>query len=674
MKNKPSFNVEDPCFAKVRGWIPYPARIVGKKMVSKKEKFSVVFFETNETGDMGLENLWPVTSETIKKFVNEKSLKKKDFKAAFEEMKKYRRIDEEVGVEDFLVNETSDEEGAYGEIPKEIEATTNEGDGVTSVEDFAKAIATAALVEGEEANVCEASNEEVNEAASEEDHMYGVDNVDATIEEVVRAATSEVAEIATAAPRETGEGKTAKKSAAKSKESKKSKSKQAPGPSTVKRKKTLRETEVDSNEAFTEKIIVDGDMFTCKRCPSFVTKVKLLARSHANSCGSKKKVGRKAKKLKCDDCDEEFTGRKNLVVHAKQFHSSPGYQCSVCRKEFQYRANYRKHLATHNSSNTVECPYCSKTFKFESYKERHVSRVHLKKLNGGQDGCKDGQDLKEAEHGRDDEVDIVIAQNEDKIGDSYYYQLESTFPNTEKVRSSSYQQFFSTTGLYCKEDWDDWNLISQMLNIPVTVDGSNDGIEIAVIQHGNGDETVLCAGSGVVSEYDFIREIVEELVNSTVDIHDGTVVGGIGGTDAELVANEGGVIEYALRNPAIDVFENELEHAIEEDEGHPLEDVPQSMCVPQSSKGQDVSPLPMIVCPHCGASGFRHSWFLQRHISQVHTGSVKCEICENLFIDKFRYLEHSSSCFYWCKKEGCSFHEKRKSRVESHMRKHDREF
>ena len=80
-----------------------------------------------------------------------------------------------------------------------------------------------------------------------------------------------------------------------------------------------------------------------------------------------------------------------------------------------------------------------------------------------------------------------------------------------------------------------------------------------------------------------------------------------------------------------------------------------------------------VKCSECGATGFKDGWYLKRHISQMHVGSVKCNICEIVFLDKFHYLQHSKTCFFWCKKAGCSFHDKRKARIESHERTHDRE-
>ena len=101
----------------------------------------------------------------------------------------------------------------------------------------------------------------------------------------------------------------------------------------------------------------------------------------------------------------------------------------------------------------------------------------------------------------------------------------------------------------------------------------------------------------------------------------------------------------------------------------------QSTSVCKESPNLEIDPnkSKMICCPHCGVSRFKRAWFLTRHISQMHLGSIKCGICDNVFLDKFHYLKHSKTCFYWCKMDGCSVHDKRKSRVESHERTHQRE-
>ena len=91
-----------------------------------------------------------------------------------------------------------------------------------------------------------------------------------------------------------------------------------------KKSKTLRESELDVNAAFVDKIeMKDDNIFHCKSCQVFVTSVKLLAKSHAQSCGTKKTVGRHGKKLSCNECGETFTGKANLIKHTRTSHVMP---------------------------------------------------------------------------------------------------------------------------------------------------------------------------------------------------------------------------------------------------------------------------------------------------------------------------------------------------------------
>lgn len=81
----------------------------------------------------------------------------------------------------------------------------------------------------------------------------------------------------------------------------------------------------------------------------------------------------------------------------------------------------------------------------------------------------------------------------------------------------------------------------------------------------------------------------------------------------------------------------------------------------------------VVNCPHCEDSGFKDTWFLKRNIERMHLVPIKCEIGIIVFIDKYCYINHSKNCFYFCPREGCTFHDKRKSRLDGHVRRHERE-
>ena len=73
MDAKGALKLGDPVFAEVKGWLPYPARIIGVEKKSKKLKFSVLFYRTKETGEIWSENLWSVSPATVKKMVTSKT-------------------------------------------------------------------------------------------------------------------------------------------------------------------------------------------------------------------------------------------------------------------------------------------------------------------------------------------------------------------------------------------------------------------------------------------------------------------------------------------------------------------------------------------------------------------------------------------------------------------------
>ena len=759
MDAKRALKVGDPCFAKVKGWMPYPARIVGVQKTSKKLKFSVLFYRTKETGEIWSENLWSVTPVTVKKIVTEKSLKKDIFKIAFEEMKMHHKLDDfgMPSADENEIDETSrdgdraessemDEEfhlefdnifrnrsmpQAHSAVPddevEEEEETSSEvGNGIQSEFDLASVAvtqgvednATADLQEpingakksrdtievdkvGEEGTAAEGETVEITENKIERIQKKqklkatkatrkvgmikkkGAEDAPAASAEDAPAAGAEDAPAAAAEDDEETRPRQANLTAKKVKMTKQKVVK-------PKRSQTLRESELVADEAFAEKIVVkDDNTFHCKLCPLFVTSVKLLARSHAHACGVKKKLGRRSKKIKCDECGEDFKGKSNLKKHIMNYHTLPSYQCSVCMKKFKSRVNYKKHLMIHNHLKSVNCPHCPKTFSFESYKKRHIKRVHEKNLKVPQnENDKNGEKT----------ITVTINQDEEFHGGNFFWKFEASFPNTEAFRSCSYQQFFSSLGLNSKEEWEDWLLVSKMLNLSIKADGSNDGFEVAVTKQGNGDEMVVCAGSQILiagkifTMEDFVKEIVCELAGTAVDLACGSVdqPNEVLSLDEDVgkygVAGKvecDGSIEKLLRDlhfqekcPTVTAeLSNVIVEPATDDDPYDVNGGVGDPTVAsnKTSSRDDENVARLIVCHHCGASGFKDGWFLRRHISQMHVGSVQCDICENVFIDKHRYLQHSRTCYYWCDKDGCNYHEKRKSRVDSHKRRHERE-
>ena len=84
------FTARDFCFAHVKSYPWWPARIVGcKERCQKKvrsEIFSVVFFGTKETADLPAKELESVSDASIQKYVNKASMRRKHFNEAYEAM------------------------------------------------------------------------------------------------------------------------------------------------------------------------------------------------------------------------------------------------------------------------------------------------------------------------------------------------------------------------------------------------------------------------------------------------------------------------------------------------------------------------------------------------------------------------------------------------------------
>ena len=202
-----------------------------------------------------------------------------------------------------------------------------------------------------------------------------------------------------------------------------------------------------------------------------------------------------------------------------------------------------------------------------------------------------------------------------------------------------------------------------MLNLPYSADGSSEAFDVSAMSYGDGAEKVVAVNSTIghnlsdqvveLSEQEQ-REVEEMLSTVVYDIADPASV--VEGPTTENPMNEEFIAEATfVFECTVDVFPVAGGSGL----GPELDDI--------EVKQKSVS------CHLCGSSGFRNTWFLKRHLSQMHSDSVKCGICDNIFIDKFTYLQHSRECFFWCSKPGCSFHEKRKGRVESHERSHLRD-
>ena len=266
-------------------------------------------------------------------------------------------------------------------------------------------------------------------------------------------------------------------------------------------KKTLRDDELELNRAFAEKITMRVDnSFTCKDCPKFVTSVRLLARTHAQSCSSqkKKKVGIRSKKWSCPECEASYKNKQGLNKHYKTYHTISKYVCSHCQKKFKSRGNYVKHLRMHDEVAAIKCFFCPKTFRLNCYRSRHIKRMHEKSIVEARDATKDPSD--------DEEIVLQVSQTEEKLEDNFYWEYKLTVPSSRKSRNTSHQSFFNTLDLISEEDWTDWIQISKMLSLPLAADGECACFEMAVKVSSNGEEQIICVGSERTPELEKIIE------------------------------------------------------------------------------------------------------------------------------------------------------------------------
>ena len=199
------------------------------------------------------------------------------------------------------------------------------------------------------------------------------------------------------------------------------------------------------------------------------------------------------------------------------------------------------------------------------------------------------------------------------------------------------------------------------MNLPIGVHG--DAFEFAVTKEEAGTQKVICVGSKICTTETFVKEIVYELADTAVAISTDLITDD--SVDEENIDSDESSIEKVLgllesslvgikSHNLLDTSDGGDEEPYHEDSNlAEVEQVVQLVSQPESSQNSQVQ----IDCSRCGASGFRNMWFLRRHMGLMHGEAVKCQICENVFIDKFidkfNYLQHSKTCYYWCSRAGC---------------------
>ena len=90
-------------------------------------------------------------------------------------------------------------------------------------------------------------------------------------------------------------------------------------------------------------------------------------------------------------------------------------------------------------------------------------------------------ELTDVESNHGDAVSVLnVEYLEERIGNNASWQLDVTVLDPEKDRHTKFNSFFCTLGLTCVEDFNAWMEISRAFELPVSVDGSNEDLVLAV--------------------------------------------------------------------------------------------------------------------------------------------------------------------------------------------------
>ncbi|XP_017470106.1 PREDICTED: uncharacterized protein LOC108361851 isoform X1 [Rhagoletis zephyria] len=83
-------------------------------------------------------------------------------------------------------------------------------------------------------------------------------------------------------------------------------------------------------------------------------------------------------RIKCLECNKEFTKNCYLTQHNKSFHSGEyPYRCIKCGKRYQYPEVYEVHISRHKASEKPhKCELCPKQFHHKTDLRRHVEAIH----------------------------------------------------------------------------------------------------------------------------------------------------------------------------------------------------------------------------------------------------------------------------------------------------------
>ncbi|XP_056468147.1 histone-lysine N-methyltransferase MECOM isoform X5 [Gadus chalcogrammus] len=80
----------------------------------------------------------------------------------------------------------------------------------------------------------------------------------------------------------------------------------------------------------------------------------------------------------CKECDQVFSDVQSLEIHALSHSEEREYKCDQCPKAFNWKSNLIRHQMSHDSGKHYECENCSKqVFTDPSNLQRHIRSQHV---------------------------------------------------------------------------------------------------------------------------------------------------------------------------------------------------------------------------------------------------------------------------------------------------------
>ncbi|KAM4031567.1 uncharacterized protein ACNLHF_018980 isoform 2-T2 [Anomaloglossus baeobatrachus] len=85
---------------------------------------------------------------------------------------------------------------------------------------------------------------------------------------------------------------------------------------------------------------------------------------------------------KCEDCEEEFTTKAELIKHRAENHAVKRFACTICGIQYDYKSQFIIHQRAHTGEKPFECEYCEAKFGYRStlllHERRHTNGKQFK--------------------------------------------------------------------------------------------------------------------------------------------------------------------------------------------------------------------------------------------------------------------------------------------------------